>query len=367
MIWVAAFFMVSYCIFILVMINQWSEIKEEPLQYTTPEMVSVLVPVRNEEGDIRRLVLSILDSKGADTFEILVVDDHSEDDTVTIVNELARVHGQVKLVRLPMGIEGKKAGITHGVGIASGDLIVCTDGDSIVPDTWLAAHLQAYQNGAKLSFGIVDYYNKKQSVFIRILSLELQSLVAIGGATLQMGKPTMINGCNYSFSKSCFLKVNGFDGNEDIPTGDDEFLLRKVSRLYPNNIHFLKSSKSEVTTASPASFSQFFNQRIRWASKWKYHQDLISRLLPVALFIGYLLVIYCMWLFVSELNSVAAILLLLKLNLDAFFIHRIHQNKSESFYFKDFILLYLLYPFYVILIGVAAIMGRYQWQGRTYS
>ena len=67
--------------------------------------------------------------------------------------------------------------------------------------------------------------------------------------------------------------LNAFEGNENVASGDDVFLMQKINKKYPNSIVFLKNKDAVAYTDSPASFSEFVNQRIRWTSKSSRHAD----------------------------------------------------------------------------------------------
>jgi cellulose synthase/poly-beta-1,6-N-acetylglucosamine synthase-like glycosyltransferase len=351
----------------VVLIINWNRIPVLQLHTDHEELVTVLIPVRNEERYIERLINSIQNCKANFPFEIIVIDDHSTDFTKDKVKDLKLVYDNLFLTDLSDKEEGKKAGITKGVSLASGKLIVCTDGDSEVREDWLNYHVQAYCNGAKLSFGSVVYRNANHSLVIEMLNVELHSLVATGGATLQMQKPTMINGCNYSFAKKAFEDVNGFEGNEKIPSGDDEFLLRKIFARYPSDITFLKSTQVEVITQSPENMSQFVNQRIRWASKWRFHKDTASKILPLGLFVGYASVIWCIYHFFIESTWLIGGLLLSKLFIDALFLLNVYRERKEKLSLIGFLILQFTYPFYVVYFGIAANFGSYQWRNRKYN
>jgi hypothetical protein len=63
-------------------------------------------------------------------------------------------------------------------------------------------------------------------------------LVGSGACAMMIGKPNMCNGANIAYPKAVFEEVNGFDGNEHIASGDDEFLMHKIAEKYPNQIVF---------------------------------------------------------------------------------------------------------------------------------
>jgi chlorobactene glucosyltransferase len=97
--------------------------------------VSIIVPARNEEYNIRRCATSLLEQTYPD-YEIIVVDDNSSDGTACILDELARTHPQAAKLQtlhlhdLPDGWAGKPHALHAGVGSARGDLLLFTDADT---------------------------------------------------------------------------------------------------------------------------------------------------------------------------------------------------------------------------------------------
>lgn len=97
--------------------------------------VSIIVPARNEEHNIRRCVTSLLEQEYPD-YEVIVVDDASTDRTSHILDEIARTHPQGTKLRvlhlhgLPDGWAGKPHALHAGVQQAHGDMLLFTDADT---------------------------------------------------------------------------------------------------------------------------------------------------------------------------------------------------------------------------------------------
>ncbi|GER87209.1 glycosyl hydrolase [Dictyobacter vulcani] len=99
-------------------------------------LVSVIVPARNEENNIRRCVQSLLEQDYT-YYEVIVVDDGSTDQTAAILDELAQTHVHGKRLwvlqlrdELPAGWAGKPHAIHSGVQEAQGDWFLFTDADT---------------------------------------------------------------------------------------------------------------------------------------------------------------------------------------------------------------------------------------------
>lgn len=102
------------------------------------EALSVLIPARNEEKNIRATLEAVLANRGAD-FEIIVLDDHSTDQTAAIVEAFARRDPRVRLESappLPPGWCGKQHACSVLAGLARNPLLVFIDADvRLAPDT----------------------------------------------------------------------------------------------------------------------------------------------------------------------------------------------------------------------------------------
>lgn len=331
--------------------------------------LSVLVPVRNEETGISATIQSILNNNISEAhYEIIVIDDHSTDQTTALVKDMCLVHGQLKLVSLPVGIAGKKSAIEVGVREAIGEVVLCTDGDCEVPKCWIKNYLEAYQTEGQniFLFGPVKY--KSDSLIQNFLNIELSVLVVIGGATMARGIPTMLNGANLSYKKEAFETVGGYEGNRDIPSGDDEFLARKVYAQFPDGIRFLKNPDSIVHTEAPRSLKELVSQRRRWAAKWKHHSHVLSSLIPILIFMTNACSIAAMiGVFFGD-NSVEC---LWYLGVKAFFDYVIMKVSTRFLRVKYGLfysaLLEIIYPFYVVFFGIASNFGKYSWKGRGYK
>lgn len=361
MIWIAIGLLAAYSIFVFRLTWAWKGI-EAYKSKNSNEFVSVIVPVRNEEKNVLTTIETILKSNYAyELFEILVVNDHSTDGTREVINSIES--SNVRSLDLPDACEGKKAAITYAVDRAKGDFIVCTDGDTLVSNGWLSTHVAALSLG-EMAFGPVEF--EGHGLKVEMLNMELMSLVGVGGAMMSIGKPSMINGCNYSFSKNFFLEVGGFDGNEHLSTGDDEFLLRKVVKA-GGRVKFLKSKNALVRTEPVKSFIEFFHQRKRWASKWRHHRDLSSKALPALVFVFYAAFYTVLGINVKQDPLLVFGAIFLKCTVDYIFVFRIMKTFEKKVSIGVFNLLQIIYPFYAVFFGLASNFGQYLWKDRNHQ
>ena len=341
---------------------QWMDI---PTSFLSNELrpVSIIIPARNEQDCLAKTLQSVFDNNyPAELVEVIVVDDHSLDATAEVASSFGEC---VRLLRLGDHLHGKKAAITLAVEKASSDIIICTDADSLVGQEWIRSHVTGYLNGSKLSFGAVQY---AEGTYSSVLNLELSALVLFGAVYNSTNRPGMINGCNYSFDRKAFMSVGGFVGNEKVPTGDDEFLLRKILSEYPEGARFIKSEEIMVTTAPPKRISDFLHQRRRWASKWRIHDDLESKVAPIILFSGYTIILVALFTAVTDryLCSFFLLGIIIKSVSEYRFCSGITKIGGRQVRWREVLMLQFIYPVYVIIVGMTSNFGKYSWRGREY-
>ncbi|AMM53013.1 hypothetical protein TH61_16440 [Rufibacter sp. DG15C] len=333
---------------------------------------SVIIPVKDESANILNLLQDLeRQMYPKSSFEVLVIDDHSSDKTPDLVEEFQRSSSlNLRLLFLASFPENrlKKGAITLGISLAKDDWIACTDGDCRVKENWLESTNQCrYEQNAKLVSGPVTL-STDASWFQKLQALEFAALIGVGGACIGLQKPTMCNGANIAYEKAVFLAVNGFEGNADIPSGDDEFLMHKVHQKYPGQVAFLKDRQAIVSTNALASFSGFIEQRKRWASKWKHY----TSLMPQALALLVLGVNVALWLAIGlalsgiiSWTSLAA-MVLLKLLPDALLLIQVLGFFQKRKLILLIGLLQIMYVPYVLVTAILGWRGTYAWKDRQH-
>jgi cellulose synthase/poly-beta-1,6-N-acetylglucosamine synthase-like glycosyltransferase len=352
-----------YYLLILFLVAGWTKAVGQNAQGPTGSSaaanVSVIVPFRNEATNLKSLLTS-LSAQTYLSYEVILVDDHSDDDGVAFVTELCRDQPNIRVIG-NVGT-GKKEALTSGIGAARGEIIVTTDADCLHTPGWLTSMVEPFADDRiQMTFSAV----KIDGVTAPMQSLEFMSVVATGVALFAMGKPTYCNGASMAFRRSVFLEVGGYHGNLHIPSGDDEFLLRKVAAAYPKGLRFVKSADSIVQTSPQSSIGRFVHQRIRWAGKWKLGMGGSAKALAVFMF---LFQIGCIGAWAMVLNSgnfrMAGFLLMGKFILDFVFLFNAGKFLNEKVRLIPFLAIQALYPFYVLGIGLAANFSGYSWKGR---
>lgn len=363
----------AYLVLVLILWNGWKKIGGlNKVTYNEEDLpiVSIIIPVRNEANNVEKLLhdLELQDYPG-NKYEVLIIDDASEDNTVEIINGL-NSSLEIKLFPLiPTSFRSKKkAAITQGVNMARGELILCTDGDTRVGPKWvksMVSQLDVDKN--KFISGPVNL-RPANSLITKMQQIEFLSLIGVGAASIYYKLPNMCNGANMAFSKSAFRKVEGYRGKEDIPSGDDEFLMHKINKAFPRSIKFLKDDQAIVKTSPANSIRSFYSQRKRWAGKWKYYDIWQPKILAGFIFtvqLSLLLSLFAVFIGLISIQIFISIIAL-KYLADYLYINYLNRFFKNKVNLLAFTVLQIVYPLYVTIIGLTSTFGSYSWKGRRY-
>lgn len=334
---------------------------------------SIIIPARNEEENIGNCIQSIIQQNyPAHLFEMIVVDDHSTDNTALIVTNFQKQFSNIKLIKLQDELEGKKLNaykkkaIDLAVQQAAGSWIITTDADCTLQKNWLLLYDEYILKTNSLFVAAPVVFAKQNSVLSNFQFIDFMALQAATAATVSIGLHSMCNGANLAYSKNVFFEVGGFKGIDNIASGDDMFLMNKIKTKFPQHIGYLFAKEAIARTLPMQTWSSFFNQRIRWASKADKYEDksLLPVLLAVYLFNCCLFVMFFCGLF--SLKILAAWLLLLFAKT---LVEWAYMSIASKFFgkilFAEFAALQTLHIVYMVVAGWLGKFGTYSWKGRN--
>jgi len=362
----------AYVSMMLLISYGWISLKNKvSTQTESLPFISVVVAVRNEERNIGKLLNSLtLQQYPGDLFEIVLVNDHSSDDTLGVINQYLKDHPSIGIKVVSNREQGKKEAIKLGVSNARGSLIATTDADCIMPPAWLKT-LAGTMDHAEIKLLMAPVVYEQFSGWLqRFFDLEFISLVASGAGAAGLGFPFMGNAANMVFTKEAFVNAQTRQQGKSYASGDDVFLIHQTTKTFGRNkVHFLLSHKVLVTTPPPVTLQQFLQQRLRWASKAKGYTS------PVALAVSLVVLLTNMVLatvfvagfFFSWLWPIYVLLLATKMLVDAPVVFGYAGFANKSYLKPWFFPFSLAYPFYILLVGFTSLFVGFKWKGRNYK
>lgn len=340
---------------------------------------SVIIPFRNEAENLPELLASLSELNYPKShYEIIFVDDDSQDDSVDIISNIndiipsifgttrtdIRVINNIRTSNSP-----KKDAITSAIKTAEHDWIVTTDADCILPKFWLDT-LDCFIQKKQCEMVVAPVtYHTINSFLKRFQFLDFLSLIGATIGGFGIGKPFLCNGANLAYSKALFLKLNGFDGNDSIASGDDIFLLQKAIKHNKEAIKFLKSRAAIVKTKPQPTLKTLISQRKRWAAKTSSYNSvfgkivgLIVLLMNAVLVCGFVLVLFGLLHYKSILY-----IFIIKSLVDFLLLFKTIRFLEQENYLSSFIFSSVLYPFFSVYIAFVSLFSKYKWKGRSFN
>ncbi|RKY88379.1 hypothetical protein DRQ09_02950, partial [candidate division KSB1 bacterium] len=242
--------------------------------------VSVIVPARNEENNIDDCVKHLINQDYPD-FEIIIVNDRSEDRTELFARKYSQKFDNIHLINIkdiPSEFSPKKFAIKSGIEASNGEIILTTDADCRPPKTWISSITKHFDKKISLVIGFSPVLLKKNSssILSGILYIDSLSLAGVSAGSISLNFPLTCSGRNLAYRKNIFFEVHGFEGIEKAISGDDDLLLHKIAKIEKFNIRYATEKESRVPSFIDFNFSKFFSQRIRHASKFKLHPNRVK-------------------------------------------------------------------------------------------
>lgn len=239
---------------------------------TSYEPVSVIICARNEDVNLKNNLPAIL-AQDYPQFEVIVVDDNSEDGTPEYLHYLSQKEPRLKKVKVGdvnRLMAGKKFPLTLGIKAALYDIVVLTDADcKPAGDQWLRLTIDNYRERDAVVLGYGAY--EKQLGFLNKLIRFETAFTAMQYFSFALaGMPYMGVGRNLSYKKELFFKYGGFTDHRNIPSGDDDLFINKVANRRNCTINIQKGA---FTYSAPKqTYAEWKEQKKRHLSTAKFYK-----------------------------------------------------------------------------------------------
>ena len=334
---------------------------------------SIVIPFRNESHNLSKLLnsLSVLNYP-SDLFEIILVNDDSRDNFRPILEKFTKQNPSLNLSllqNLRKTKSPKKDAINTAINVSNFEWIVTTDADCIVPKLWLQMFNQCIEEEKPIFISASVKFSIQNTILFHFQHLNFTSLMGgtIGGFGIE--KPFMCNGANLCYSKNAFFELNGFEGNNNIASGDDIFLMEKMLKSYPKKVKFLKSDENIVQTNAEITWKLFMNQQIRWASKSASYTSLFAKFVGIVVFLENLIVLVLgiLAILFPEFWIYVVLIFTTKIIVDFILIAQTSVFLKSTKSLKYYLPVSLLYPFFIVFTGCLSTLKNYDWKGRSFK
>ena len=333
--------------------------------------ISIVVAARNEEKNISILMDSLLNQNyPIEKFEIVIVSDRSKDKTNSISSEYSQEYDNVRFFKIEKNQEnlvGKKAALTKGIENAKNEILLFTDADCSPSKNWLKS-MNSYFNQ---KFDVVVGYSPLKSnptgilqkILFSLKKLERLSIFTISAGTIGWNWGVTATGRNFAYRKKIFQELNGFSKFGNIPSGDDDLFLQRISKSKKYKINFALNPDSFVTAKERKNAKEQINQEKRRASKWRFYPIEI-KMFSALIFLFYMLLFSGFVLGLFSIFSLQKFLFMfvIKTVFDFLIIMRgavLFKEKKLLFAFPFAEIIYIPY---FLLFGILGTFSKYKWR-----
>lgn len=203
-----------------------------PKQQTQQHPVSIVVCARDEDENLARNLPGVLVQQYKSSYEVVVVNDNSLDDSKYILQELKKTFKSLNVVELTQEaklISGKKYPLSIGIREAKHEILLLTDADCVpASEQWIEKMQSAYSENIEIVLGYGAYHRRK-GLLNKLIRFETFHTALQYLSYALAGIPYMGVGRNLSYKKDLFLRNKGFSSINHIPSGDDDLFINKVA------------------------------------------------------------------------------------------------------------------------------------------
>jgi biofilm PGA synthesis N-glycosyltransferase PgaC len=345
--------------YVLVVYRKLAIFKSPDLESQLNSPLSVIICAKNEVQNLKKNLSSIL-NQNYPNFEVIVVNDCSNDGTEWYLRDLSLDYKNLKIVTIndhPRFKHGKKFAVTMGIKAAQNENLVFTDADCF-PESehWLSLMQRNFDNQTDIVLGYSPYEIKGGFLnkFIRFETF----YTAINYLSYALrGIPYMGVGRNLAYKKSLFFKGKGFASHMHILSGDDDLFVNQNANNFNTKIEI--HPDSHMWSEPKKTIGSYFSQKLRHQGAGKAYKNRHKKMLTLNVFSGVLF--YLLFVGIILINGPYWLII------SVFFIRLISQifvyipvlKKLKSI---DLIwwmpILDFIYYIYIILIGLVSIFRK---------
>lgn len=296
-------FLLFQLYYLLFVYTKLSRYKVESYQENTDlPPTSVIICANNEEENIKQFLTSILE-QDYPHFEVIVVDDHSTDETLWVLQQLKNQYPHLHIVEIKEHIRlkhSKKFALTLGIKASKYAHLVMTDADC-QPNSnlWLREMVGAYHAKTEIVLGYSPYFREKG--FLNKLIRFETTHTAMSYLAYSLKKNTYMGvGRNLSYLKDLFFKGKGFNAHMHIKSGDDDLFVNNNAK--PDTVNIAIHPDAHMYSVPKKTWKSYYKQKGRHAGASvaykKKHQWMLATQLVTGISF-YVCLIVCLALFPS--------------------------------------------------------------------
>ena len=290
--------------------------------------ISVIICAKNEGNNLSIHLPKILNQNYND-YEVIVVNDQSNDDTKIVLENFQKKYKRLKIVNIDLNVKhrvGKKFALTLGIKSSKYNYVLLTDADCFpTSKNWINDMVGSFnKHDIVLGFG---NYEKTNSFLNKLIRFDTYIIAKQYFAYCLAKIPYMGVGRNLGYKKSLFFENKGFANNIHIPSGDDDLFIQDIANSNNCSINTSSHTVSKVIN----KWNEWIYQKRRHISTSKYYQNKFKILLFLYPFSKILLLISTSFHLIFNINMLSTYITLLIYLLLTYVVNYKPMKKLNSF------------------------------------
>lgn len=309
--------------------------------------VTVVVAARNEEENITSCIESLKAlNYNPELLQIIIVNDSSTDNTLNLIESHTRHHPQFKIIDLSetsnTKLKGKLNALNEALKVATGEIIMLTDADCVVPPDWISETVMYYTDNVGMVCGYTRIKEEK-SLFSKLQTLDWLYLQSLAAYSSGINQTLSSIGNNFSYSKDAYQAVGGYE-NIKVSITEDLALLRAIDAIGKYKILYPINYKRMVITKPCKNLKELLRQKKRWfrggfgINTLGYILGIVMYITNFVLLTGFLYLPIEFYLFLIAIKFISDLLIIIP----PYFLLK----------FKKLMIYFLLFEIYFAIYGV---------------
>lgn len=240
---------------------------------TIEHPVSIIVCARDEAHNLVKTLPGILVQDYKTTYEVVLVNDNSTDDTKYLVDEFKKSFKNINYVPLTQEakmISGKKFPLSMGIRSAKYEIVLLTDADCVpASEFWIQKMQDSYDENTEIVLGY-GAYHKKPGLLNKLIRFETFHTALQYLSYALAGRPYMGVGRNLSYKKDVFIRNKGFSSINQIPSGDDDLFINQVATA--SNTAICIDPAAHTMSEPKEKWNDWMTQKYRHYTTSKYYK-----------------------------------------------------------------------------------------------
>jgi len=321
--------------------------------------VSVIIAAKNESENLKKFLPKVLEQE-CESFEVIVVDDNSHDETQKILSDLSEKYSHLKCLKIKES-RGKKYALSQGIKEAKHDYLLFTDADCYpLSRFWIKEMSKAFGEETQmiLGYGPYENNNKFAESFVAYdtyqIALQYFSASSVGINYMAVGR-------NMAYKKELWESVSGFDSHKDVMSGDDDLFVADAANY--NNVSLCVNKRAFTYSVPKKTILKYIKQKSRHVSTSKYYSSFAKLYSSVEILSRSLLFVTFVTLLLTDLRIYAISFILFR----GLYLYLIGKRTRKQFNVKIkfyyFILFDIFAPVFYLMV---VIYNRFIYKSKTW-